>query len=52
MTSRPADKACSAPVRQTWLRDPATNNYLLDVFGEPHEGWICRHDERIQDPYS
>ncbi|MFF6875673.1 nucleotidyltransferase domain-containing protein [Streptomyces sp. NPDC012474] len=41
-------------VHQTWLRDPATGNYLLDVFREPHDGdtWICRRDERIRLPYS
>jgi hypothetical protein len=27
-----------AAVHQTWLRDPATGNYLLDVFREPHDG--------------
>ncbi len=38
---------------QTWLRDPDTGNYLLDVFREPHDGqtWICRHDETIRLPY-
>ncbi|MGW4073916.1 nucleotidyltransferase domain-containing protein [Streptomyces asiaticus] len=43
-----------AAVHQTWLRDPATGNYLLDVFREPHDGdtWICRRDERIRLPYS
>ncbi len=43
-----------ATVQQTWLRDPATGNYLLDVFREPHDGdtWICRRDERIRLPYS
>ncbi|MEW2463360.1 hypothetical protein AB0872_21955 [Microbacterium sp. NPDC047426] len=43
-----------AAVHQTWLRDPATGNYLLDVFREPHNGdtWICRRDERIRFPYS
>jgi hypothetical protein len=25
-----------AAVHQTWLRDPATGGYLLDVFREPH----------------
>jgi hypothetical protein len=42
-----------AAVHQTWLRDPATGNYLLDVFREPHDGdtWICRHDEEIRFPY-
>ncbi|NEA16909.1 nucleotidyltransferase domain-containing protein [Streptomyces halstedii] len=43
-----------AAVHQTWLRDPVTGNYLLDVFREPHEGdtWICRRDETIRFPYS
>jgi hypothetical protein len=43
-----------ASVHQTWLRDPATGNYLLDVFREPHDGdtWICRRDESIRFPYS
>ncbi|MET9824994.1 MULTISPECIES: nucleotidyltransferase domain-containing protein [unclassified Streptomyces] len=41
-------------VHQTWVRDPATGNYLLDVFREPHDGdtWIFRRDERIRLPYS
>ncbi|MFJ3221519.1 nucleotidyltransferase domain-containing protein [Kitasatospora sp. NPDC086801] len=43
-----------AAVHQTWLRDPATGDYLLDVFREPHDRdvWICRRDERIRLPYS
>ncbi len=43
-----------AAVHQTWLRDPVTGNYLLDVFREPHDGdtWICRRDESIRLPYS
>lgn len=42
-----------AATHQTWLRDPATGDYLLDVFREPHEGttWICRHDRTIRLPY-
>jgi hypothetical protein len=42
-----------AATHQTWLRDPATGNYLLDVFREPHDGqtWICRHDETIRLAY-
>lgn len=42
-----------AATHQTWLRDPATGDYLLDVFREPHDGdtWICRHDETIRLPY-
>jgi uncharacterized protein CbrC (UPF0167 family) len=43
-----------AAVHQTWLRDPATGDYLIDVFREPHDGdtWICRRDETIRLPYS
>ena len=43
-----------AATHQTWLRDRATGNYLLDVFREPHDGetWICRRDETIRLPYS
>jgi hypothetical protein len=40
--------------RQTWLREPTTGRYLLDVFREPHDGevWICRRDEAIRFPYA
>jgi hypothetical protein len=42
-----------AATHQTWLREPATGNYLLDVFREPHDGetWICRHDKTIRLAY-
>jgi hypothetical protein len=42
-----------AAVHQTWLRDPATGNYLVDVFREPHDGdtWICRRDATVRLPY-
>ena len=42
-----------AAVHQTWLRDPATGDYKLDVFREPHDGdtWICRHDPAVRRPY-
>jgi hypothetical protein len=42
-----------ANTHQTWLRDPASGRYLLDVFREPHDGdhWICRRDETIRLPY-
>lgn len=44
---------CGGVELSAWLRDPATGNYLLDVFREPHEGdtWICRRDETIRLPY-
>ncbi|HET9780654.1 MAG TPA: hypothetical protein VFR33_02660 [Candidatus Dormibacteraeota bacterium] len=49
-----SDKAAFDFMHQTWLRDPATGAYLLDVFREPHEGntWICRRDPTIRRPYS
>jgi hypothetical protein len=42
-----------AVTHQTWLRDPATGHYLVDVFREPHDGpaWICRHDQTVRLPY-
>ncbi|WP_454196506.1 hypothetical protein [Nocardia sp. Marseille-Q1738] len=38
---------------QTWLREPATGRYHLDVFREPHVGdrWTCRRDPSITLPY-
>ncbi|WP_234791677.1 nucleotidyltransferase domain-containing protein [Mycolicibacterium mucogenicum] len=40
-------------MHQTWLREPATGYYRLDVFREPHDGdhWICRRDASITVPY-
>jgi Aminoglycoside-2''-adenylyltransferase len=38
---------------QTWVRDPASGDWRLDLFREPGDGdtWICRRDERIRLPY-
>ena len=38
---------------QTWVREPGTGLWRLDVFAEPSEGdtWVCRRDERIRLPY-
>jgi hypothetical protein len=38
---------------QTWVREPGTGLWRLDVFREPSEGdtWVCRRDERIRLPY-
>ncbi len=49
-----ASPAALAATHQTWLRDPAAGNYLLDVFREPHDGdtWICRRDEAIRFRYA
>ena len=43
-----------AETHQTWVRDPATKQWRLDVFREPSEGdtWICRRDEAIRLPYA
>ncbi|MFE6098303.1 nucleotidyltransferase domain-containing protein [Streptomyces massasporeus] len=42
-----------AATHQTWLRDAASDQFLFDVFREPHDGgtWICRRDERLRLPY-
>lgn len=39
---------------QTWVREPATGAWRLDVFREPSDGdtWICRRDPSIRLPYS
>lgn len=38
---------------QTWLRDPSTGRYHLDVFREPHadDRWVCRRDPSIMLSY-
>jgi hypothetical protein len=49
-----ADAADHPGLHQTWLRDPSTGRYHLDVFREPHDGdrWICRRDNAITLPYT
>jgi hypothetical protein len=39
---------------QTWVREPDTGRWRLDIFREPSDGdtWICRRDERIRLPYA
>jgi hypothetical protein len=39
---------------QTWVRDPESGDWKLDLFREPSEGdtWICRRDESIRLPFS
>ncbi|HKC18437.1 MAG TPA: hypothetical protein VKE27_02285 [Candidatus Dormibacteraeota bacterium] len=48
------DRAAYDFMHQTWVRDPSTGAYRLDIFREPHEGdtWICRRDVSIRRPYS
>lgn len=38
---------------QTWIREPATGKWRLDLFREPSNGdtWICRRDPAIRLPY-
>lgn len=50
---RDATPEVIAATHQTWLRDAETDDYLVDVFREPHDDdmWICRHDPTIRLPY-
>ena len=38
---------------QTWVREPATGYWRVDVFREPADGgaWVCRRDPHIRLPY-
>lgn len=49
----PLDSPAASVLHQTWVREPGTNVYRLDIFREPHDGrtWICRRDETIRLPY-
>jgi aminoglycoside-2''-adenylyltransferase len=50
----PLDSPVFALSHQTWVKDPATGAYRVDVFREPHDGetWICRRDEGIRIKYA
>jgi hypothetical protein len=43
-----------AETHQTWVRDPESGVWRLDLFREPSEGetWICRRDGSIRMPFS
>src|SRR4029453_2336936 len=49
----PMSPAALEATHQTWIREPGTELWRLDVFREPSDGdtWICRRDERIRLPY-
>ena len=49
----PIDSPAFDVLNQTWVSEPATGVYRLDIFREPHDGdtWICRRDETIRLPY-
>jgi hypothetical protein len=51
--SWPLDSPVFGDSFRTWVRDPATGEYRLDIFRERHDGdlWICRRDESIRRPY-
>lgn len=38
---------------QTWVREPETGRWRLDVFREPSQDgmWVCRRDRRLRLPY-
>jgi Aminoglycoside-2''-adenylyltransferase len=38
---------------QTWVREPLSGLWRLDIFSEPSEGetWICRRNSQIRMPY-
>jgi hypothetical protein len=40
--------------QQTWIREPATDVWRLDVFREPSDGdtWLCRREPAIRMPYA
>jgi hypothetical protein len=49
----PLDNPAFDVMHQTWVREPATGVYRLDIFREPQRGgaWVCRRDETIRLPY-
>jgi hypothetical protein len=51
--AHPLSPAAIDQHHQTWVREPATGLWRLDVFREPSDGdtWICRRDPRIRLPY-
>jgi hypothetical protein len=49
----PLDSPAFASSHQTWVKDPITGAYRVDVFRETHDGdtWICRRDGGIRIKY-
>lgn len=50
----PLDSDVTDESHQTWVREPETGAWRVDIFREPHEGdtWICRRNPDIRLPYS
>ena len=48
-----ADAEYDEEHHQTWVREPATGTWRMDIFRDPSDGdtWICRRDPRIRRPY-
>jgi hypothetical protein len=49
----PLDSPAFGVMHQTWVSEPGTGVYRLDIFREPQRGgaWVCRRDETIRLPY-
>ena len=54
VTALAAADASEADSHQTWVREPGSGLWRLDIFSEPSEGetWICRRDSQIRMPYA
>jgi len=49
----PLDSPAFHVMNQTWVSEPGTGVYRLDIFREPQRdgAWVCRRDETIRMPY-
>jgi hypothetical protein len=49
----PLDSPAFDVMHQTWVSEPGTGVYRLDIFREPQRAgaWVCRRDETIRIPY-
>ncbi len=49
----PLDSPAFDVMHQTWVSEPGTGVYRLDIFREPQRdgAWVCRRDETIRLPY-
>lgn len=49
----PLDSPAFRVMHQTWVSEPLTGVYRLDIFREPQRdgAWVCRRDETITLPY-
>jgi hypothetical protein len=49
----PLDSPAFEVMHQTWVSEPGSGVYRLDIFREPQRAgaWVCRRDETIRLPY-